>query len=299
MILVDMNQVMISNLMAQLGNHTNVALDEDLLRHMILNKLRILNKQFHSKYGPMVICCDDKNYWRKQRFQYYKAARKKYRDQSDLDWSLIFNTLNKVRDEVKQYLPYKVIQIEHAEADDIIGTLTHATVNPMHFQAKYDVNLAHLRGEEVLILSGDKDFIQLHRFPNVKQYDPTQKKWIKHKSPSRFLIEHIAKGDRGDGVPNFISADDCFVNGKRQKPLRAKYLEQLKGSADQIEVSLSDNEKKGWMRNRMLIDLEYIPDHIQNSVLHFFNQPTPGRDKLFDYFVKFKLKNLMENIGEF
>ncbi len=194
MILVDMNQVMISNLMAQMGSHTNVALEEDLLRHMILNKLRLLNKKFGNEYGQIVICCDDKNYWRKRQFSYYKLNRKKYREQSDLDWSMIFNTLNKVRDEVKQFLPYKVVHIETAEADDIIGTLTYAVVNPMHYQTKYDVSLAELRGEKVLILSGDKDFIQLHKFPNVKQFDPTRKKWIKHKSPSRYLIELVEKG---------------------------------------------------------------------------------------------------------
>ena len=283
MILVDLNQVMISNLMVQIGGSKNVDLDENLFRHMILNSLRAARKKFNGSFGELVICCDDKNFWRRQRFEYYKANRKKYREQSDIDWSNVFNILNKVRDEIDTYFPYKVIRVSTAEADDIIATL---------------VKLNH--EEATLILSGDKDFIQLHKYPKVKQYDPVHKRWIKDKDPSRYLIEHIARGDRGDGIPNYISSDSCFVNGTRQKPLRAKYLSKLEGTVDQVENSFEDEEeKRGWIRNRMLIDLEYIPEDIQQQVVNKFDVPDKGRDKMFNYFIKFKLKHLMEDISEF
>ena len=283
MILVDLNQVMISNLMVQIGGSKNVDLDENLFRHMILNSLRAARKKFNGSFGELVICCDDKNFWRRQRFEYYKANRKKYREQSDIDWSNVFNILNKVRDEIDTFFPYKVIRVSTAEADDVIATL---------------VKLNH--DEATLILSGDKDFIQLHKYPKVKQYDPVHKRWIKDKDPSRYLIEHIARGDRGDGIPNYISSDSCFVNGTRQKPLRAKYLSKLEGTVDQVENSFEDEEeKRGWIRNRMLIDLEYIPEDIQQQVVSKFDVPDKGRDKMFNYFVKFKLKHLMEDISEF
>ncbi len=283
MILVDLNQVMISNLMVQIGGQKNVELDEGLFRHMILNSLKAARKKFNGSFGELVICCDDKNFWRRQRFEYYKANRKKYREQSDIDWSNVFNILNKVRDEIDTYFPYKVIRVSTAEADDIIATL---------------VKLNH--EEATLILSGDKDFIQLHKYPKVKQYDPVHKRWIKDKDPSRYLIEHIARGDRGDGIPNYISSDSCFVNGTRQKPLRAKYLSKLEGTVDQVENSFEDEEeKRGWIRNRMLIDLEYIPEDIQQQVVNKFDVPDKGRDKMFNYFIKFKLKHLMEDISEF
>ena len=283
MILVDLNQVMISNLMVQIGGSKNVDLDENLFRHMILNSLRAARKKFNGSFGELVICCDDKNFWRRQRFEYYKANRKKYREQSDIDWSNVFNILNKVRDEIDTYFPYKVIRVSTAEADDVIATL---------------VKLNH--DEATLILSGDKDFIQLHKYPKVKQYDPVHKRWIKDKDPYRYLIEHIARGDRGDGIPNYISSDTCFVNGTRQKPLRAKYLSKLEGTVDQVENSFEDEEeKRGWIRNRMLIDLEYIPEDIQQQVVNKFDVPDKGRDKMFNYFVKFKLKHLMEDISEF
>lgn len=284
MILVDLNQVMISNLMIQVGGNKDVDLDENLFRHMILNSLRSNRTKFHDKYGELVICCDDKNFWRKQTFPYYKANRKKNREQSGINWSSVFNTLNKVRDEIETFFPYKVIRVETAEADDVIGTL-----------------VKHNHDEPLLILSGDKDFIQLHKYPKVRQYDPVHKRWLSDKNPKRYLIEHIAKGDRGDGIPNFISPDGCFVNGIRQKPLRAKYLDNLKGdNINDVQEAFEDEElKRGWIRNRLIIDLEYIPEGIEKQVLNKFDTPQKGRDKMFNYFITHKLKHLMEDISEF
>ena len=158
-----------------------------------------------------------------------------------------------------------------------------------------------MHDEPTLILSGDKDFIQLHKYKNVKQYDPVHKRWLKDKNPKRYLIEHIAKGDRGDGIPNFISPDACFVNGVRQKPLRAKYLQNLEGDdISTVQNSIEDEEiKRGWIRNRLLIDLEYIPKDIQEKVINKYDVPDKGRDKMFNYFIKHKLKHLMEDISEF
>jgi 5'-3' exonuclease len=177
-----------------------------------------------------------------------------------------------------------VIKVETAEADDVIGTL-----------------VKHNHDEPLLILSGDKDFIQLHKYPKVKQYDPVHKRWLGDKNPKRYLIEHIAKGDRGDGIPNFISPDTCFVNGIRQKPLRAKYLDNLKGdNIDNVQQAFEDEElKRGWIRNRLIIDLDHIPEGIEEQILSKFNTPQKGRDKMFNYFITHKLKHLMEDISEF
>ena len=277
-----MNQVMLSNLLMQLGNHTNAQLEENMVRHMILNSLRSYRVKFSEEYGEMVIACDNTNYWRKQKFPYYKANRKKNQEASELDWKQIFECLNKIRQELKDYFPYKVIDIESAEADDIIATLCDS-VEP---------------SEKVLILSGDKDFIQLHTRPWVKQYDPTRKKWISHNNPERFLDEHVLKGDSGDGVPNVLSNDNCFVVGDRQKPLTQKKIDSL------IELGLDGkvdhpNFNNYW-RNKTLIDLRYVPVEIKNKVLESYSkQENKSRDKLMNYFIANKLKNLMEHIGEF
>lgn len=287
MILVDLNQVMISNLMMQIGGK-KASVEEDLVRHMVLNSLRLYRKKFGEKYGELVICCDDKNYWRRDFFPYYKAHRKKDRAESGLDWHMIFEVLNGIRDDLKEKFPYKVIQVDRAEADDVIASLCH----------EYG-DLGVTNGSDpILILSSDKDFVQLQKYANVEQYSPMQKKFINCSNPARYIHEHILRGDRGDGVPNFLSADDVFVIGKRQKPLSTKKIDAWNGMSP--NDFCSDEMLRGYKRNQQLVDLDFVPDHIQEEVIDIFdNYKLNGRDKMFNYFVQKRLKNLMEVIQEF
>jgi hypothetical protein len=282
MILVDLNQVMISNLMANLGNHQNAAIDENMIRHMVLNSLRSNKVKFGATYGEMVICADDKNYWRRTTFPYYKAARRKSREESELDWNAIFVSLNRIREELKTFFPYKVIQIDTAEADDIIGTICHMKGTILN------------SGEKILILSSDKDYIQLHKYANIDQFDPIRKRWIKHSDPEQYLIEHIIKGDTGDGVPNILSNDNCFVVGERQKPITQKRMTELSGTITNEQIL------RNYKRNQMLIDLSYVPDNIKAQVTAKFEEEnTKDRSQLFNYFMANKLRNLMEHLTEF
>jgi 5'-3' exonuclease len=283
MIIMDLSQVMISNLMVQLGNHTNAEIEENLLRHMILNSIRSYNVKFKSEFGEMIIACDAGNNWRRQVFPYYKANRRKNREKSEINWTTVFETLNKVRDELKDYFPYRVVRVDGAEADDIIGSLAQEYGNT---------------NEPILILSGDKDFVQLQCFMNVKQFDPVQKKWRKTNDVDKFMKEHIIRGDTGDGVPNFLSADDTFVVGARQKPISQKKLDQW------LELNPEEfcDEKmlRGYKRNQQLVDLNFIPSDIKKEVLvQFEEQAGKGRDKLFNYFIDRRLKLLVESINEF
>lgn len=286
MIIVDLNQVMIANIMAQLGNHTNTVIEEDLFRHVTLNSLRSFKRMF-GEYGEMVIACDDKNYWRKQQFPYYKANRKKAREKSDVDWNQIFNHLNKIREELKEHSPYRVIQVDGVEADDIIATLCIEYGTILNTQ------------EKILILSGDKDFVQLQVYGNVEQYNPVLKKHIKHNNPHKYLREHILKGDRGDGIPNIMSADDCIAIGERQKSLPAKKIEYLTGIPDLSKV-LTEQELTRFKRNERLIDLHMIPEDIKSNILKkYHEEANKPKDKLVAYLKQHKLKVLLENIGEF
>jgi len=290
MLILDLNQVMISNLMMSLGGH-KIVMDENLLRHMILNTIRSNLVKFRSDFGnDLIIACDDKNYWRKSYFPYYKANRKKNRDASDLDWNNIFQSLNKIRDEIKDNFPYRTIQVKSAEADDIIGTLCN----------EFGTELG---GEPILIISGDKDFVQLQKYSNVSQYDPVRKRWLKNQRPTEFLYEHIIKGDAGDGVPNFLSEDDIFISEGRQRPVTSKKLKvwvsELLNGKDPAEV-FTNEELRNWNRNRALIDLEMIPSDISEQILEQYNdQENRDRSRLFNYFIANKLKNLTEKIGEF
>ena len=284
MILLDLSQVMISNIMLQVGSHTD-AIQPDLVRHMILNTIRSLKVKFGAEYGELVICADDRKYWRREYFPPYKGNRKADREKSSIDWHALFDMLNVIKQEIKDTFPYRVVQVEGAEADDVIGSIC----------MKYGQLLNS--DEKILILSGDKDFVQLQVYGNVTQYDPVRKKSLAAADPSKFLEHLILSGDRGDGVPNVLSPDNCIIEGLRQKPLRETKIEELL-KAD--FTTLPEEIQRNWTRNRMLIDLRAIPQAIQANVLHeYASQAGKPRDKMFNYFINHKMKMLMESISEF
>jgi 5'-3' exonuclease len=278
---------MLSNLLMSLGKHTNASIEEGMVRHMVLNSLRSYRVKFGDEFGELVIACDNTNYWRRKLFPYYKANRKKNQEASDLDWKSIFECLNKIRQELKDYFPYRVIDIESAEADDIIGTLVKEFGT-----GENDF------GNKILILSGDKDFIQLHVHKNVKQYDPTRKKWVSHVDPDKYLDEHVLRGDAGDGVPNVLSSDNCFVVGDRQKPLTQKKIDAF--IALGLDGKFDHPNYRNYVRNKQLIDLNFTPKEIRQKVMESYKaQEGKDRSKLMNYFIANKLRNLTESIGDF
>ena len=279
MIIVDINQIMISNLMVQINGRNAVEMNEDFVRHMILNSLRGHNKKFRKEYGQMVIACDSSNVWRKQIFPNYKAGRKANRAKSEHDWEFIFDVLAKIKKEIKDFLPYKVIAVESAEADDIIATLCKRT------------------NEKVLILSGDKDFIQLHN-DRIKQYNPVLNKFVgKGEDPYKYIREHILKGDRSDGIPNILSDDNVFIEGRRQTPLSKKKIE---GWLNEVLPTFTKEQEKNYLRNRQLIDLSFVPEWLEQNINREFNDvKVATRDKILGYFINKKLKTLIESIDEF
>ena len=287
MIIVDLNQIMISNLMVQINGRQAVELSEDLVRHMVLNSLRAHNKKFSKDYGDMVIACDSKNVWRREFFPNYKAGRKANREKSDHDWNAIFSMLGNIRNEIRDFLPYKVIELETAEADDIIATLVRRTLNR--------IQPNHLK--KILILSGDKDFIQLHN-EFVKQYNPVLNKYVgKDENPALYIKEHILKGDRSDGIPNVLSDDNVFIEGRRQKPLSRKKIDSW---LEEVLMTMTEEEEKNYNRNKKLIDLTCIPLELEDKINNEFdNVEVASRDKILNYFITRKLKTLIEVIDEF
>ena len=280
MILIDFSQVCLSGILAS-GNKN---FREDLVRHMVLNSIRNFKSRFND-YGEVILCCDDKNYWRKQIFPYYKANRKKVRDSSPLDWKMIFNTLHTIKDELRDNFPYVVLQTESAEADDIIATIVE----------RYGNN-----GQKIMIVSGDKDFSQLQRYKSVSQYSPITKKMIKVDDPMVYLYEHVIRGDSGDGIPNIMSRDDVFVSGLRQKPLTKKKVAAMIEDMKRGITPFEGEVKRNYLRNIQMIDLARIPTEVRDSILdQYQNYERKDRSLLLNYFIKNKLKNLMSEIQEF
>lgn len=283
MILIDLQQVLIAALMQQVGNNSKNKIDENLIRHISLNMLRSYAKQYKSKYGEIVICCDSNHFWRKDFFPFYKVHRKKDREASGFDWPFIFTTLHKIRDELKAFYPHKVLEIDGAEADDIIAILARTV--PLD--------------EETLIVSSDKDFLQLQKYTNISQFSPILKKYIKTDNPQNYVKEHIIKGDRGDGIPNILSPDNSFVAGERQKPISSKKLLEWM-DLDSDDFCTTEVIKRGYIRNQTLIDLSFIPEDIQLKVQEAYNNTKVANRQMFlDYFIEKRLTNLIAEIGDF
>lgn len=282
--LVDLNQVLISNLMQHLKHVAKSnELNEELIRHMCINTIRSNVRQFKSKYPNVILCCDNKHYWRKDYFPFYKSQRKHDREASGYDWSMIFDVLNRIRDELKSYFPYKVIDVDGAEADDVIAVLT-ARLAPHG---------------NVLILSSDKDFGQLQKYPNVTQYSPILKRFIKIDDPKTFTREHIIKGDRGDGIPNFLSADNTFAAGERQKVISSKKLQEwLKQDIETF--CTTDSLLRGFKRNQTLVDFDYIPNDVKTRIVEAFDNSKPAsKETMLNYFIAKGLRVMIESITDF
>ena len=279
MILIDMNQISVASLMMHL--HMNKGeLEEDMVRHMILNSVRMYRTMFNEDYGEMVLAYDSKSYWRREFFPQYKSNRRKNREEDNKDWDSIFEVLNQIKNEIKEFLPYKVVETYGAEADDVIATLCK-----------------HYQSEKIMIVSGDKDFIQLQKYDNVSQYSPITKKLVNGVDPNVYIKEHVLKGDKSDGVPNVLSPDHTFTDELRQRPLTSKKMHDI--LATEID-DLNDELKRNYQRNFKLINLDNIPEKLELDILDDFKGASCGnRSKLLNYLIEKRLTSLTENIGEF
>ena len=279
MILIDYNAIAIGNVVVQ-----KLAADENLIRHMILNSIRMYRQKFVKEYGEVVIVADGTNNWRKKAFPQYKASRKKSRDESTIDWNEMFRIINMVREEIAENFPYRVMHQNGCEADDVIAQIALET---QEF-GKY---------EPVMIVSADGDFKQLQVHENIKQFSPLLKKFVKEDNPRLYLAEHILKGDSGDGVPNVLSDDNVFVDGRRQSVLSKKKREALLDDPK----SLGEDVYRNYCRNRQLIDLTYCPEAIKSEIINNFEKQNPAmnKSKVMTYLIKKRCKLLIESVGEF
>ncbi len=279
MILIDFTQTIIASLMVNLKRNEG-EISEDFLRYLILNSLRNYQKRYSPTYGKIVLCTDAGNPWRRDFFPLYKAGRKKARDNDDNDWKLIFDTLQIVKDEIRENFPYHYMYVPNCEADDIIAVLTQ------RFHEE----------EDILIVSGDKDFQQLLKYDNVQQYSPNRNDFITPEGGAKhFLKEHILKGDKGDGIPNILSNDDCLDLGIRQTPLRKNILEKY------MRISIENDDKyfRNYIRNRTLIDFDLIPNEIIDSINTEFDNTEPVQGKVYDFLREKRITQLLDNIGDF
>ena len=283
MILLDFSNIIVGSIMVSHKIPDTERFGEDFIRHLVLNSIRSYRNKYKNKYGEIVICTDFHSSWRKEVFPYYKAHRKVERDkqkaEKGMDWSALFETINKIIIEIDTFFPYKVIRVEHAEGDDVIAVLSRT------FK------------EKSLIVSSDKDFSQLYKYKWIRQFSPMKQKMLNSIDPIMYLKEHIIRGDKGDGIPNILSDDDCLVSGVRQKSISKK---KIVNWLEQDPHDFNDEMKRGWIRNKILIDFDLIPKNIATTILEQYNEEKKYQQgQLVNYFIKNRLKYLMENMGDF
>ena len=281
MILIDSMQISLANISMAYKVYGD-EISEGYVRHMILNSIRNYNKQYKEEYGEMVLCYDGGNNWRKSVYPQYKANRKKNREESSLDWGLIFDWIHGVKDEIRENFPYRVVHVDTAEADDIIAVLARES-DPF---------------EKHLIISSDKDFVQLHSITGLKQFDPIRKRWITG-DPAESLMEKVFYGDKGDGVPNILSDDTVFIEGRRQTPLPKKKYESWKGFEDPVAI-LPREVLSNYKRNKTMVDLKAQPKEVERAILAKYDEGVKGRnDKIFGYLIDKRLAKLQESVQDF
>ena len=284
MILLDFSNIIVGSIMVANKIPDEERTSHDFIRHLVLNSIRNYRIKYKKTYGEIVVCTDTKSSWRKGVYPYYKAHRKAIREkqktEKGMDWSVLFKTIHEIIDEIDTFFPYKVISIPHAEGDDVIAVLAR------NFQ------------EKSIIISSDKDFTQLHKYKNIKQYSPIQKKMLNGSEPYKYLKEHIIRGDKGDGVPNILSADDCIVEGVRQRPISKKKVE-LWMNEKPADFCVNGMSEK-WKRNQQLIDFDFIPTDISQSIVdQYLKEKNQRPGQLLNYFITKRLKYLMENMEDF
>jgi len=288
MIIVDYSGIALASIII------NKTFDEQLIRHMILNSLRMYRTRYKEEYGELVLAVDASNNWRKTAFPQYKASRKKTQKQSDFDWGEAFRILNKIREEIAENFPYTVIRVDGCEADDVIGTLV--SMNPDH---NNDFN-----PQKYMIVSSDRDFLQLQKFRNVRQFSPLLKKELSVDNPRVWLQTHIIKGDKGDGVPNILSDDNVFVEGFRQTPITQKKIDNIIEDLEEGELLYAASWYRNYCRNKKLIDLSETPKELRREIINNFMADKPDtrwmrRGKVFPYLVENKCNELIKSAQEF
>lgn len=297
MILIDYSQVALASILTfqadlKSGDQDKVV---NLIRHVTLSTIKSFKKKYGKEYGEVVLCCDGRRYWRRDVFPHYKANRKKAREASDLPWTLIFDTLSTMRQDIAENFPYRVIHIDEAEADDIIAVMAKWTQTNQLVEEGLVTE-----PQKVLILSSDHDFIQLQKYQNVSQWSPNTKKFVKanQREIHEKRITHIVKaGD--DGIPNILSKDDVFVVGERQKPVSAKRLQEFIENG--FTACKNDEERRNWQRNIQLVDFDYIPENISGKIVDAYLNNKPQGDKMaaMKYLMQHRCRLLLEEIEEF
>lgn len=294
-ILSDFSQMVISSVAAT-AKEFRCAEEKDLIKHIALNQLLALKKRFK---GKMILCCDGKNYWRKSEFKWYKGHRKHKRDSNFLNWDVVFETLNELIEELSENFPYVVLKVDGAEADDIIASLVK------YFSENEVINTGLIdEPQQIIIASTDSDFQQLQKYKNVSQWNNVSKKMIVCKNPKEYLIEHICLGDVGDNIPSIVNNDTLAEDRANNIATRAKPFKSIRLKdfiINGYDACLTEEEQRNYRRNEKLIDFDFIPNTVYNTIINTYKtyEIKGTKAKVFNYLNSHRMKLLLNFAADF
>jgi hypothetical protein len=252
-----------------------------LARHTILSSIARYNMKFRDNYGKIFIACDNKHYWRKDVFPYYKCKRKEQREDDHVDWNIVYEYVTMVKEELDQWMPYPVLEVPSCEADDIIFVLAPLVS----------------KTEKVMIISRDHDLQQLQVYPGVEQYNPVEDRMEVCDDPIRFLCDHIVGGDSGDSVPNIFSPENSYAIKQRQKPATGKRKDAIWNDGKGINIP---NELIArFHMNEKLVSHYFVPGDLKLKIIAVYEEKRIKNRDIFKYFQKFRLASLTQSIQEF
>jgi 5'-3' exonuclease len=265
-----------------------------------------INKYFKMHKPCKVVMAFDRSSWRKQytasneciSTKPYKGNRRQNMTPSEeARYKLFLEHVAEFENLLREHTSISVIADEGLEADDVIAGLcqTLSVTEPE---------------SEKIIVSQDKDLIQLLRYDNVRLIDPATgddrslSDW--NGDPDLFMFEKCIRGDAGDNVQS------AYPRIRKTRILKAYEDDYEKTNVMEHEwdLPLGDGQVKTvvvkdlFKENVLLMDLSAQPVDIQKrmvtAVLHGLRNT--GQFEYFSFlrFIgKYEMKRLAENIESY
>jgi 5'-3' exonuclease len=274
--------------------HTSRAeIEEDigLLAHKILNMILDISSQFgSSKQNPLVLAIDSKPTWRKAYYEEHKMKFPEYKGTKDdpeawrtykgnrvkdptIPWDKIYEMTDDVLEVLRQHSDFHVVTVPETEADDIIAVLAKECL---------------AQGQTCWVVSSDKDFKQIQNEPYITIYDPMKKVFVPALNTKWYKEVHCMQGDTSDNIL-----------GIRPR-MGEKTAEKLHSTLQQI-LATDPNARERYEFNSVLIDLDRIPDHLQENIRALWDKEEHSFNgmSLLKGLSKYSLNAICERIIEF
>lgn len=302
MIIIDYSSTAIATLTGGFMDELNTSdyeKVENIARHAILSTIKSFKKRFSDKFGDkIVIAVDNKHYWRRDYFSAYKHGRKKAREESGINWEFVHKAMDATKKDLIAHFPYIVIDVDGAEADDVIAVVSTTTLRQTS-----DVFSLFDDGEpeKTLVITTDKDMSQLLIHKHIKIWNPRLQKQITlDEKPEMFLKRLILTGDSGDAIPNVFSVANSFVDGIRQKPATEKKMQPLLDAKQWCDATTDQALIDRIEQNTVLIDFARIPKWVQQNIIAAYNQPnTKNKMDVMKYLISKDMKLMLKDLEQF